>query len=127
MEGMMETIEEYLRLHHGVIRAPLAYVIRKTMIVQTFGDYSEYATTDGKRIARILQLPQDKNKLLEYEIDKRTLYDILDQICKGTNFYSYVKQHKSKRDRRGEIYAINSRWLDLSHVNVREYEAEADA
>ena len=27
MAGMMEAIEEYLRLHHGVVRVPLAYVI----------------------------------------------------------------------------------------------------
>ena len=32
--GTMEAIKEYLRLHHGVIRAPLAYVIRKTITVQ---------------------------------------------------------------------------------------------
>ena len=39
MAGMMESIEEYLRSHHGVIKAPLAYVIRKTITVQTNGDY----------------------------------------------------------------------------------------
>ena len=29
MTVMMEAIKEYLRLHHGVVRAPLAYIIRR--------------------------------------------------------------------------------------------------
>ena len=33
MTGMMESIEEYLRACHDVIKAPLAYIIRKTIIV----------------------------------------------------------------------------------------------
>ena len=32
--GMMEAIEEYLRLLSGVMRVPLEYVIRKTIIVR---------------------------------------------------------------------------------------------
>ena len=63
MAGMMESIEEYLRSCHGVIRAPLAYVIRKTIIVQVYGDYPKYATPYDKMIARMLHLPPDKNKL----------------------------------------------------------------
>ena len=39
MTGMMEAIIEYLRSCHGVIRAPLAYVTRKNIIVQTYSDY----------------------------------------------------------------------------------------
>ena len=39
MVGTMETIKDYLRSHHGVMRAPLANVIRKTIVVQTYGDY----------------------------------------------------------------------------------------
>ena len=63
MAGMMESIKEYLRVHHGIIRAPLAYIIRKTIIVQTMGDYPTYATPDNKMIATMLYLPPDKNKL----------------------------------------------------------------
>ena len=48
MAGMMETIEEYLRACHGVIKAPLAYFIRKTITAQTNGDYPTYATSDKK-------------------------------------------------------------------------------
>ena len=42
--GMIESIEEYLRSHHGVVRAPLAYVISKSITVQTCHDYPKYAT-----------------------------------------------------------------------------------
>ena len=64
MEGMMESIKKYLRSCHGKMRAPLAYIIRKTIIVQTDGDYLMYATPDDEMIARMLHLPPEKNKLL---------------------------------------------------------------
>ena len=131
---MMESIKEYFRAHHGVVKAPLAYITRKTITVQTMGDYPTYASPDDKMIARILHLPPDKNKLLlessghkvqdptaEYIIDNRTVYDVL---CKDTDLYPYVKQHKSKRDGRGVFYAIHSRWLDPNHVNTTASEAE---
>ena len=46
MAGTMEAIEEYLRSQQDVIRVPLCYVTRKTIIVQTYGDYPKYATHD---------------------------------------------------------------------------------
>ena len=64
MAGTMESIEDYLRSHHGVIKAPLVYVIRKTITVPTYGDYPTYVIPDYEMIARMLHLPLDKNKLL---------------------------------------------------------------
>ena len=64
MAGMMEAIKQYRRSCHGVIRALLAYIIRKTIIVQTYGDYPKYATPDYEMIARMLHLPSETNKLL---------------------------------------------------------------
>ena len=85
----------------------------------------------------MLQLPSDKNKVcneqsaqsltqhtVEYKIDKRTVYDILHQICKNTDLYPYAKQHKSKRDSRGAYNAIHSRSLGPNHVNATASEAE---
>ena len=40
-------IKEYLRFYCGVARVPFAYAIRKTIIVQTYGDYPKYATFDN--------------------------------------------------------------------------------
>ena len=131
MAGMMEAIKEYLRSRHGVTRAPLAYVIRKTITVQIYGDYPMYPFPDDEMIARMLHLPADKNQVTseqgaqsvsqcmsEYKIDNRTVYDILDQICNDMDMYSYVKQHRSKRDGRGAFYAIHSRWLGPNHVSA---------
>ena len=39
MAGMMESIKEYLISCHGLVRAPLAYIIGKTMTVQIYGGY----------------------------------------------------------------------------------------
>ena len=135
--GMMEAIKEYLRLHCGVVRLPFVYVIWKTITVQTYGDYHMYATPDDEMNARMLHLPLDKNKVhneqsaqsvtqhtTEYKIDNRTVYDILDQICKDVYLYPYVKQHKSTRDGRGAFYAIHSRWLGPNNMNVTASETE---
>ena len=62
--------------------------------------------------------------MAEYEIDNRMVYDMLDQICKDTDLYPYVKQHKLKRDGRGAFYAIPSRWLGPNHVKATALEAE---
>ena len=59
----------------------------------------------------------------EYMIDNRTVYDILDQICKDTDLYPYDKQHKSKRDSRGAFYAFIPGG-DLNHVNLTASEAK---
>ena len=63
MAGMMETIKDYLRLCHGVVRVPLAYIIRKIKIVQTNIDYPMYTPPDDKMIITMLHLPPDKNRL----------------------------------------------------------------
>ena len=94
MAGTMEAIKEYLKSCRGVVSAPLAYVIWKTIKVQTYGDYPLHAIPDNEMITMMLHLPADKNKIYnkqsvqsvtqcmsEYEIDNRTVYDILDQIC----------------------------------------------
>ena len=59
----MEVIKEYLRSHWGVVKEPLTYVMRKTIIVHTYGDYSLYATHDDEMIARMLHLPTNKNTI----------------------------------------------------------------
>ena len=100
MASMMESIKEYLRSHCCIIKAPLAYVIRKSIIVQTYDEYFMYSTSDDEMITRMLHLPPDKNNLLlendvqrvqvciaEYRIDNRTVYDILDQICNDIHIH----------------------------------------
>ena len=92
--GTMEAIKEYLRLHCGVMRGHLAYVIMETTVVKTYDEYHRYVTTDNKIFTMMLHLPQDKNRLSieslvsfakehtpEYEIDNRGVYDIINQIC----------------------------------------------
>ena len=50
--------------------------------------------------------------------------DILDQICKDTDLYPYIKQHKFKRDGREAFYTIHSMWLGLNHINAMASEAK---
>ena len=129
MAGMVGSIKEYLRVCLGVIKAPLAYIIRKTITVQNYGYYPTNTTPDDEMITSMLHLPSHKNKLqlessvdkvkdhmAEYIIDNRMIYDILVQICKDTDLYPYVKQHKATRDERWAFYAIHSRWLGLNQL-----------
>ena len=64
MAGTIELIKEYLRSYHGVVRATLAYVIWKTITVQTMSEYPMYATSNNKMIATMLHLHPSKNKIL---------------------------------------------------------------
>ena len=68
MTKTMEAINEYFRLCHGVMRAPLAYLIMKTILVQTYGEYPKYETPDDEMIARMLHQLPDKNKLYRSEM-----------------------------------------------------------
>ena len=116
MTGMMEPIKEYLRLHYGDIRAPLVYIIRKAILVEIHGDDCTYMTPDDEMIANMQHLPPETNKLhnkkiaqpvkdnmAEFKLDSRSVHYILDQICKDIDLDPYVKQHKSKMDRRRAI------------------------
>ena len=108
MAETMKAIKEYLRSCHGVVRAPFAYIVRKTVIVQTYGNYSHLVTPDDEMITRMLHLPTDKNMFhhersaqsikehtAEYKKNNRSVYDILDQICKDINLYPFIEQQKS--------------------------------
>ena len=98
MAGAILSIKEYFRSHHGVVRASLADIIRKTITVQTCVDSPTYATPDDEMIVLMLHLLPDKNRLhdeqsvqsvkehtAEYKIDNRSVYNILDQIYNDTN------------------------------------------
>ena len=91
LAGMIESIKEYLRSQCGVVRVPLAFIIRKTITVQIYGDDLRYVAPDDKMTTRMLHLPPDKNRLhdeqsalsvkehiAEYKIDNRSVYDIMD-------------------------------------------------
>ena len=137
MRVTMESIKEYLRSCNDFMRAPLAYIFRKTIIVKTYGDYTNFLISDDSMITRMLHLTPDdklhdeqsaqsiKEHTAEYAIDNRIVYDILDQICKDTDLHLSVKQHESKVDGRGTFYAIHSRWLGPNHVNATASEGVA--
>ena len=53
LAGTMESIKEYLRACHGVIKAPLVYIIRNLVTVHNYVYYHMYATPDYEMIARM--------------------------------------------------------------------------
>ena len=131
---MMESIKGYLRGHHGDFKASLAYVTRKTITFQTYGDYPTYATPDDEMIARMLNLPPNKNKHLleisadrvkdhtaEYIIGNRMVYvtSVRIQICIHTSTNTSPQEMEE-----GYFYAIHSRWLGPNHVNSTASKAE---
>ena len=59
------------------------------------------------------------------ELESRSINDILDQICKDTDLYPYVKQLASTQDGRWAFYAIHAMWLEPNHVDATASEAEA--
>ena len=101
MAGMMETIKEYFRSCNSVVRAPLAFLIRKTIIVKTYSDFSKHVTFDDKMMIKMLHLSQDKNKYLLWIVitvqsrrirkGKKVMTELFmthDQICKDKDLNS---------------------------------------
>ena len=75
------SIKNYFRLDHDVVRSPLAYIMRITIVIQKFGDHLMNVTPNDKMIFRVLNLLPDMNKLLrEHEaslfIDHMTEFEI---------------------------------------------------
>ena len=96
MAGTMESDKEYLRSCCDVLVVPLAYIIRETIIAQTYGNYLAYVTPSDKMVAKILHSPPGKNRLhgeqsvqsvkectVEYEIDNRSVYKHLGSDMQG--------------------------------------------
>ena len=42
----------------------------------------------------VIQAIYIKEYTVKYKIDNKTVYDILDQICKDTDLYPYIKQNR---------------------------------
>ena len=57
MAGVMMAIENYLRLDHDIVRSPIAYIMKRIFIIQTYGDYLLNVTPSDDMIARVLHLP----------------------------------------------------------------------
>ena len=71
----------------------------------------ECYTWHKNKILLEINAQSPKAHTADYEIDKRIVYDILNQICKDTNLYPLVKQHMSKSDGKEAFYAIHFRWF----------------
>ena len=55
--GIEEVIEEYLGSCFGVKKAPLAYIIRKAIVLESYGCYPWYEPLDYELIVRMFHLP----------------------------------------------------------------------
>ena len=60
MTWTKKTIKAYLRSCHDVVRAHLAYIIRKNIVVKTYSDYPKYVTPENEMIRRMLHLHPEK-------------------------------------------------------------------
>ena len=75
MAGMMEAIKEYIKSHHGVMRAPLAYIIRKTITVQIYGDTLRMQLLMMRRSPGCYNYPQTRTdcKMSKVHIQSRSI------------------------------------------------------
>ena len=78
MEGLIETVKEYCRSCHGVMRTPFVCTL--------------HLPPDKNKISLESQVCTIKEHTAENEIYNRTIYDILDQIYEDTDLYPYIKQ-----------------------------------
>ena len=117
--GMMKSIKEYFRIHHGVMKAPLLYTIRKNIGVYIWPNsnyiFMTLGTFDAGMSIRMLHAPihvSYKNfNTLEtrpeqteiYRLGNRIAYEILNQINKDMNLYSFVYEIQVESQWMGDI------------------------
>ena len=112
--GMMVAIKEYLRSCHVVKIVPLALSSERTQSLRLIDTISWWQNdqhdvklpTEQIWLYREKETSSKKQHTTACKIDNRSIYGILDQICKDTDLYQHIKQNKSRWYHRGSLYAI---------------------
>ena len=123
----MEFVEEYLRSCCGVMRASLAYIIRKAITVQTYAITLSMQVLIMKWSAGCYTHPKTRiNCTMSKMYSQSRAYGRVQnrQKCLWHPRSDLQGQHKSKRDGTGTFYAIHSRWGGPNHVNTTASKAE---
>ena len=120
----IDSIKDYLGIRLGRTKIPLAYIVRKEVVVPPAADdpQDDYITHQDEMIARA---SHDVATNEAYPYDNRMVWDLIAGWVRDTECWIHVKPFQRRRDGRGAYLAIYNHYLGVNTVNNQARAAEA--
>lgn len=113
----MEAIEEYLRAYHGETGIPLAYVIRREVLAPAEEPVDGYSDVTDEMIARAPHLDAAGQPLSTYLADRHKVWELITEICREDDCWSYIKPAQRTRDGRKAYRCLYDHYLGPNNVD----------
>ncbi|KAL3934951.1 MAG: hypothetical protein SGARI_003168 [Bacillariaceae sp.] len=127
----IEKIENHLRRCLGTTGVPLLYVVREDQEVVAHGDDPEdgYDTLEDQQIARaphfgVPAAGGDPAPLPAYIRDRSKVWDIMSDMSRDTDWWSFVRPGQRRRDGRVGFTGLKSHYLGPNSVDNMAAKAE---
>jgi hypothetical protein len=117
----IEGLEEYLRGCLGVTKIPLAYVVRADIQVPAAGADPVYTSRQDELITRapiVIQGPGGvEAHTATYLSDRTKVWELISEICRGNDCFSYIRPAQRTRDGRQAFYGLKGHYLGVNNVD----------
>ena len=120
----IESIEEYLRGCLGVTKIPLAYVVRETTAIPVADPVGGYSSRQDELIARSPIVDAAGNFLPTYLSDRTKVWELLSDITREKECWTYVRPAQKTRDGRMAFERLKGHYLGQNNVDNMSSKAE---
>ena len=120
----MEAIVEYLRSYLGETGIPLAYVVREEVAVPVDDPEGGYPSVQDEMIARAPHLDGAGNRLPTYLADRLRVWELVSELCRDQDCWSYIKPAQRTRDGRLAYWNLFNHYLGPNNVDNMATTAE---
>jgi hypothetical protein len=119
MVRTFDAIDSYLRSYLGEKKVPLAYVTREVAEVtaETDDPATNYATVEDEMISRSPHVDPLGVVDATYAADNRKVWEILANICRETNAWTWIKPQSCSKDGRAAYLALYNHYLGASNAD----------
>lgn len=119
---VIEAFDDVLRQRRGLTGAPLAYLVRDTVIPPRSdgpGDLGLFNPSSEEEM--IARTRHDGHKFRE---DNKTLFGYIRQLTTGTHMYSLIKRHSRSQDGRAAYLTLKGNCMGTAFQAMTAVEAE---
>ena len=116
----IEALEEYFRGYLGVNGIPLAYVIRRPRVDETvaINPIGGFGSVQDEMIHRAPHLAADgTTDLPSYRTDRLKVWDLLAEICRNLDCFTYIKPEQRLRNGRMAFWRLHDHYLGPNNVD----------
>ena len=116
----IEALEEYFRGYLGVDGIPLAYIIRRPRIDErvAIDPIGGFGSVQDEMIHRAPHLAADgTTDLASYRTDRLKVWELLAEICRNLDCFTYIKPEQRLRDGRRAFWRLHDHYLGPNNVD----------